>query len=341
MKSLLLSFAVFCAFIGTARAVQSIHQLFPELKLTDGRVLGNARLKAFNEDSVFVRDDGGFVQVPYKLFPAALQPQLAKARAAAIARSSPIPDRGTVSPSIPMIPRRVAAVTPPFSHETLGAGNDCLVESVYFYDHVKELFGPNTWVRILQWGAKENDVVVGGHAVAVFELQGQLWAWDINFGFMPLNVPLESKENIALVMAPIVAKYPDIEPYHPMYRQDSSQQPELHLPEVLATNDVPAIREATLTGARLGLHRPVNVIEFSYPDGSGGKLQSAATVFIFYGQVCIYFPGEGTYRYIFPNLTVVNMRQIQWAIRQEFPGASDVHSLNNPSPAPVSAAGQN
>jgi hypothetical protein len=341
MKSILLSFALFCVFAGPALAVQSIRQPFSQLKLTDGRVLENARLKVFNEDSVFVRDDDGFVQVPYKLFPAELQPQLAKARAAAMAESSPIPDQGVVPPSEPATPRQVTALKPPFAHETLGAGNDCVVESVYFYDHFKEVFGADPWVRVLQWGAKENDEVVSGHAVVVFELQGQLWAWDINFGFMPLDVPPESKENIALVMAPIVAKYPNIQPYFPMYRQDFSQQPEEHLPEVLATNDVQAIREATLAGARLGAHRPVNVLQFSYPDGSGGKVQMAATVFIFNGQVCIYFPERGTYRFKFPNLTVLNMQQLLWAIYRVYPTASEIHSLNYPGSAPVSADAQN
>jgi hypothetical protein len=341
MKSILLRFALFCVFAGSALAVQSIRQPFPELKLTDGRVLENARLKAFNEDSVFVRDDDGFVQVPYKLFPAELQPQLAKARAAAMAESSPIPDQGGVPPSEPATSRPVTALKPPFAHETLGAGNDCVVESVYFYDHFKEVCGADSWVRVLQWGAKENDEVVTGHAVAVFEWQGQLWAWDINFGFMPLDVPPESKENIALVMAPIVARYPNIQPYFPMYRQDFSQQPEANLPEVLATNDVQAIREATLAGARLGAHRPVNVLQFSCPDSSGAMQQSAAVAFIFNGQVLIYFPEIGTYRFRFPYLTVLNMQQLQWAVHRVIPGASGLHSLNYTGSAPVSADGQN
>jgi len=341
MKIILLSLVLFCEASGFAFAVQSINQPFPELKLTDARVLENARLKAFNSDSVFVRDDDGIVQVPYKLFPEELQPQLAKARAAAMALSGTIANRGVVSPSVPAMVRRPQAVKPPFAHETLGAGNDCVVESVFFYDHFKEVFGADPWVRVLQWGAKENDAVVSGHAVAVFELQGQLWSWDINYGFMPLDVPPESKENIAMVMAPIVARYPDIEPYFPMYGQDSSQQPEAHLPEVLATNEVPAIREATLAGARLGAHRPVNVVQFSYGDGSGAKQQSAATAFIFNGQVCVYFPERGTYRFIFQNLTVLNMPQLRWAVHRVFPGASDLHSLNYPGSEPVSAAAQN
>ncbi|HEV8073304.1 MAG TPA: hypothetical protein VGP21_04150 [Opitutaceae bacterium] len=237
---------------------------------------------------------------------------------------------------------QAARVKPPFPHETLGVSNGCFVESVCFYDHYQEIFGADPWVRVLQWGAEENDVAVSGHAVAVFELRGQLWAWDINFGFLPLEVRLDSKDNITQVAAPLVAKYPGIVPQHLTYRYDAApQQPETHLPEVLATHEVRAFRDATLAGARLGAHRPVNVMQFSYVDGSGDTLQSAATVFIFNGKVCIYFPEHGTFPFILPNLTIFNLRQLQWAIRQKYPGAYDLKSLNYPEPGHVSAGAQN
>jgi hypothetical protein len=328
MKGSFSSFILFCAFTGSAFAVQSIGEPFAELKLTDGRVLENATLKAFNSDSVFVRDDDGFVQVPYTLFPKELQPQLAKARAEATAPSGTAPDNGSASPASPATARPAPAMKQPFAYETLGVANGCLIESVCFYDHVQELFGPETWVRVLQWGAKEDDETVAGHAVVVFELQGQLWAWDINFGFMPLDVPLEAKENIALVMAPIVAKYPDIVSYFPMYRQDFPQGRETHVPEVLATNDVPAIRDATLAGARMAAHRPVNVVQFSCTDGSGVKQQSAAVVFIFNGQMCVYFPERGTVRFITSHPSILNLQLLYLAFRRVYPGASELHSLN-------------
>jgi hypothetical protein len=341
MKNNLLSFVLFCAFTGSALAVQSIDQPFSKLKLMDGRVLENARLKAFNSDSVFVRDDDGFVQVPYKLFPQELQPQLAKARAAAIAPPITPPDRESAPPVGPTTARLSPRMGAPFPYETLGVANGCLVESICFYDHFQENFGTEPWVRVLQWGAKENDEVVAGHAVVAFELNGQLWAWDVNFGFMPLDVPPESKEDIAQVASPITAKYPDIQPYFQMYRQDFPQQPEARLPEVLATNEVAAIRDATLAGARLGAHRPVNVLQFFYVDDSGVKQQSAAVAFIFNGQVCIYFPERGTYRFFFPHLTVLNMSQLQWAVRRLYPRTVALQSLNYSGAAPVSADGQN
>ncbi len=233
-------------------------------------------------------------------------------------------------------------VKPPFPQETLGVGNGCFVESVCCYDHYQEIFGAEPWVRVLQWGAKENDQLVAGHAVAVFELRGKLWSWDVNFGFLPLEVPLDFREDIARVASPIVAKYPGLVPQHLTYHYDAArQQPEGHLPEVLATHQVRAFRDATLVGARLGAHRPVNVMQFSYVDGSGATLKSAATVFIFDGKVCIYFPERGTFPFILPNLTIFNLRQLQWAIRKDYPGAFDLESRNYPQPGHVSADAQN
>jgi len=233
-------------------------------------------------------------------------------------------------------------VKPPFPHETLGLGNGCFVESVCFYDHYQEIFGADPWVRVLQWGAKENDETASGHAVAVFELRGQLWAWDINFGFLPLDVPLDFRDDAARVASRIVTKYPGIVPQYPLYRYDAApQQPEAHLPEVLATHEVAAFRDATLAGARLGAHRPVNVVQFSYVDGSGATLQSAAAVFIFNGKVCVYFPEHGTYPFTMLHVTIFNLRQLQQAIRRQYPGAFSLKSLNYPQAAPVSGAAQN
>ncbi|MDE3083951.1 MAG: hypothetical protein KGJ37_01875, partial [Verrucomicrobiota bacterium] len=177
----------------------------------------------------------------------------------------------------------------PFKHATLGVANGCFIESVCFYDHVQELFGPEVWVRVLQWGAKEGEEIVAGHAVAIFEYKGRLWAWDINFGFMQLDVSPDFRDNIALVASPVVARYPHIEPRYPLYRFDFPQNPTEHPPEVLATNEERSFRDATLAGARLGAHRPVNVVRFSYI-GNGETKQSAAVVFIFHGQLFVYFP---------------------------------------------------
>jgi hypothetical protein len=224
--------------------------------------------------------------------------------------------------------RALAGVAkPPFAHETLGVENGCFVESVCFYDHFQEIYGADPWVRVLQWGAKEGEEVVAGHAVAVFELQGRLWAWDINFGFKPLDVPPESREDIAQVMPPITAKYPGLVPEYPLYRYDSPQQPETHPPQVLATHEVRAFRDATLVGARLAAHRPVNVVQFSYWEDDEMK-QSAAVVFIFGGRLFIYFPERGTIPFIMSPRSIVNLSQLRYAFNRVYPGASSLKSLN-------------
>lgn len=226
-----------------------------------------------------------------------------------------------------LLPVPAAGVKPPFVHEPLGVANGCFVESVCLYDQFQEIHGQEPWVRVLQWGAKEDEQVVAGHAVAVFELEGQLWAWDINFGFKPLEVPLGFREDIARVAAPIVARYPGIVPQYPLYRFDSPQPAEVHPPEVLATHEVPAFRDATLAGARLAAHRPVNVVQFSYVE-NGELQQSAATVFIFNGRVCVYFPDRGTIPFILAYRSIINLRQLQDAFRKIYPGAFALKSLN-------------
>ena len=231
-----------------------------------------------------------------------------------------------------------AAVKPPFPHEPLGVGNGCFVESVCFYDDFQEIFGPEPWVRVLQWGAQENEQVVAGHAVTVFELKGRLWAWDINFGFLPLDVPMDFREDLTRVAPLVWARYPRIKPSYPLYRYDASpQQPEEHLPEVLATHEVAAFRDATRAGARLGAHRPVNVVQFSYIDDNGGTQQSAAAVFIFNGRVCVYFPERGTIPFILVYRSIFNLRQLQQAFRNIYPGAFALKSLNYPGSGPAGA----
>jgi len=237
-------------------------------------------------------------------------------------------------------PAPAAGVKPPFAFEPLGVGNGCFVESICLCDRYEELFGADQWVRVLQWGAKEGEMTTTGHAVAVFELNGRLWAWDINFGFLPLDVPPDSREDIARVTPPILARYPGIVPQYPVYFEDSAGQPEEHPPEVLALNIERAFRDATLAGARLAAHRPVNVVQFSYFD-AGTEHQSAAAVFIFGGRLCVYFPERGTFPFITPSRSIINLHQLQEAFRHVYPGAFALKSLNTAGPAPVSATLQN
>src|SRR5579885_3557090 len=106
MRRLLLLLCL-CLFAASVPAAPSIDQAFAELKLSDGRVLQNARLKSFNSDSVFVKCDDGILQLPYRVFPADLQPQLARARARALAA-----DSASAPPPNPPAPAAVPGFRP-------------------------------------------------------------------------------------------------------------------------------------------------------------------------------------------------------------------------------------
>ncbi|HZP61568.1 MAG TPA: hypothetical protein VFB27_14685, partial [Opitutaceae bacterium] len=111
---LLLPLLFLCVFAAAVSAAPSIDQPFAELKLSDGRVLRNARLRSFNSDSIFVKCDDGILQLPYRAFPADLQPQLAQARAKALAADSasappPNPPAPPVAPGFRPAPPRPSA----------------------------------------------------------------------------------------------------------------------------------------------------------------------------------------------------------------------------------------
>jgi hypothetical protein len=91
----------------------------------------------------------------------------------------------------------------------------------------------------------------------------------------------------------------------------------------------------------VGLHRPVNVLQFSYLDASGATQQSAATAFLFNGKVCIYFPDRGTVRFIMHPRSIVNLQELHQAFRWVYPSAFALKSLNYTGSAPVNADAQN
>ena len=207
----------------------------------------------------------------------------------------------------------------PFPHESLNVANGCLVESISFYDQFREHFGGDAWVRVLQWGAKEADEVVAGHAVAIFLWQGRLWAWDVNFGYLPLEVPAAQREDVDRISPPLTARYPRITARYPLYRFDFSQEPDPHPPEPRLLDDDGAVRDASVVAARLARHRPVNLVQFSYRDNGENK-QSAAAVFIFHGRFCVYTPENGTVPFHAVG-SVRNLHLIQEALRRIHPGA--------------------
>ena len=97
---------------------------------------------------------------------------------------------------------------PPLQHAMLGVANGCFVETVAFLDRWNETQGAEAWSRLLQWGAREDEEVVMGHAVGFCESRGALWSWDSNFGWTKLQVGLEQRDNAAAVAAPVLKRYP-------------------------------------------------------------------------------------------------------------------------------------
>jgi hypothetical protein len=215
---------------------------------------------------------------------------------------------------------------PPLQHPTMGVENGCFVESVVFSDAFQEKYGPTAWVRLLQWGATEEEEVVAGHAVAVCQVRDRLWCWDINSGFSVLPVPPALRENVEKVAAPILVHYPKISAYAPLYRREFPQAPDPAPPTARLTETDLAVRDATVAAARLARHRPVNVVGFTYIDGEGGRRRSAAAVFVFNGRYCIYAPEYGTVPFRVRG-SLKNLRLIQELLRRMFPGAFEVRPL--------------
>jgi hypothetical protein len=218
-----------------------------------------------------------------------------------------------------------AAEKPPLDHAMMGVTNGCFVETVAFLDHWKEAKGSDAWARLLQWGAREEEEVVMGHAVAICAAPAALWSWDINFGWTRLAVDPAQKENAEVVAAPVVKRYPRFTPRYPTYRFDFAQAPSAAPPGAQLAADNRSVRDASLVGERLARHRPVNVVRFSVEAG-GEKKESAVAVFVFHGRYCVYSPELGTIPFRVRG-SVENLRLIQELVRRMFPGASGVRKV--------------
>ena len=213
--------------------------------------------------------------------------------------------------------------SPPFPHTPLNVANGCFVESVAFCDDFLDRYGASAWCRVLQWGAQEDAEVVAGHAVAVFELNGKLWCWDVNFGFSPQDTDPGKKETVALVAAPLIAKYPRISAYFPVYRLDTPQTPAAQPPAEISGLEDLGLRDASRVAVRLATHRPVKLVQFTFPK-DGQTQPGAACAFVFNGRLCIYLPNVGTVPFRTTALSVANLRQLQEMIRKVLPGATDL-----------------
>jgi hypothetical protein len=213
----------------------------------------------------------------------------------------------------------------PLAHAPLGVANGCFVETVIFLDEWREIFGGDSWARMLQWGAREDEEVVAGHAVAVAEARGRLWCWDINFGWTQLPVDPAQRDNAGTVARPILARYPKVTARFPTFRFDFPQNPAATPPVSQPTNANSSLRDASLIGEKLARHRPVNVVRFTRP-GDGDAQESAAVVFVFHGRYCVYVPEVGTVPFR-TRVSVENLRLVQELLRRIFPGAGSLKKL--------------
>jgi hypothetical protein len=215
---------------------------------------------------------------------------------------------------------------PPLRHDMLGVKNGCFVETVAFLDRWTEANGAEAWARLLQWGAREDEEVVMGHAVAVCESRAALWCWDSNFGWTKLAVDPAQREHADVVAPPIWRKYPKVNARLPLYRVDFPQPPSAVAPVAQLTNANTAIRDASIVAAQLAKKRPVNAVRFSYGAEGAEKRESAAAVFVFHGRYCVYVPEMGTVPFRVKG-DVANVRLIQDLLRRAFPGVTGVTKL--------------
>jgi hypothetical protein len=222
----------------------------------------------------------------------------------------------------------LAAEKPPLPHARLGVANGCFVESVALLDDWQAATGPDGWSKLLRWGAKADEEVVAGHAVAVVEAKGRLWCWDVNFGWSPLTVDLAQRDTEAAVAAPIVARYTRIQAQYPNYLSDFPQtagpMPD-HSALLNGTDQNPSLAAVVAVAAKLGACRPVNIVTFNYgPEAA--RRPSAAVVFVFGGRYCVYIPEFGTV----PTRAhggVENLRLIHDLLRRICGGVWDLQKL--------------
>jgi hypothetical protein len=204
------------------------------------------------------------------------------------------------------------------------------VESVACYDAFHETSGADGWARVLQWGAREEEVMVAGHAVAVFESDGALWCWDVNHGWMLLPVAATDRDNAAVVSVPILANYPRVTALYPMLADDGAQEPAAGPPGAEASAGAEGAHDARLVAVRLARHRPVNLIEVSQVE-NGVSRTSEAVVFAFGGRMCLYSPESGTTTFR-TRSSVWNVRLTLEMARRIFPGVERVQSIALPAP---------
>jgi len=182
----------------------------------------------------------------------------------------------------------------PFMFKETETANGCFIEAVRFHDMY--FANPRTrdgWMRVLNWGVKDGYTISQGHAVAVFEWKGRLSIYDINGGVIPLGVDLALRNDLTEVGPANFRRYPRYETTGAEYMIDihRRQQPALKIPRDFPK--APKFHPLLRAAKSLARHRPVQVYRFAYTAG-GRETESAAIVFMFDGQLCIYVAEHGT-----------------------------------------------
>jgi hypothetical protein len=215
---------------------------------------------------------------------------------------------------------------PPFKYESLQVRNSCFVESVHFYDEylARDRGGEQSWARVLQWGNQEGDFKLSsGHAVTVFVAKNRLWAYDINFGVRPVDLPIDRRADITDVAPKIFERYPQFKPTFARYRDDYPQKAPDKRSEFLFYHANPDVRDATRVAHELGRYRPVSVFEFDLKK-DGAAEAACGVAFLFGRRVCLYFPRTGTH--VSPPFRggADDMRYVTHVTKRLFPGAENV-----------------
>jgi hypothetical protein len=134
---------------------------------------------------------------------------------------------------------------------------------------------------------------------------------------------LERRADLTDVTPEIFAKYPEQIPVLVTYREDGFQAETTKVPEHLFYHANRDVREATRVASELGRHRPVRVVDFTFPERGVSK-PGAAAVFVFGNRLCIYLPARGT-QILRSRVTSANdLRLITAMLGQVYPGVTDV-----------------
>jgi hypothetical protein len=140
--------------------------------------------------------------------------------------------------------------------------------------------------------------------VAVFQWRGRLFVFDINNGVRLLDVPVAQREDVRAVVAAVYSMYPKISPIGPASLDDSWAT---HRPGLRGADDgtiTPSYRDAYRVAKTLSKEREVRLVRFSYREKGRSIESSAAAVFLFSRQLCLYVPERGTMvvRQVIPNI---------------------------------------